>query len=76
VEKNGRFSGTLDNDPDTVTTIKFGDTISFDEREIVDWLYLDGRRLKGNFTLCVLLRRSPRAEAEAVMTKYGLECDF
>jgi uncharacterized protein YegJ (DUF2314 family) len=76
VAKDGRYSGTIDNDPDTVKTIKLGDTISFDEREIVDWLYLDGGRLKGNFTMCVMLKRSPRAEAEEVMSKYGLECDF
>jgi uncharacterized protein YegJ (DUF2314 family) len=76
VEKNGRFSGRIDNDPDTVNTVKLGDTISFGRDEIVAWIYLDGRRLKGNYTLCVMLRRSPAEEAQAVVRKYGIDCNF
>ena len=76
VEKDGQFSGRIDNDPDTVNTVKLGDTISFGQGEIVDWIYLDGRRLKGNYTLCVLLRRSPAEEAQAVVRKFGIDCNF
>jgi len=75
VEKDGRFSGQIGNDPDTVDSVKFGDTISFDQEEIVDWLYLDGRRIKGNYTICVMLKRSPREEAQAAVRKYGFECN-
>jgi uncharacterized protein YegJ (DUF2314 family) len=74
VEKDGRFSGQIDNEPDSVANVKLGDTISFGEEEIVDWLYLDGTRLKGNFTMCVLLKHSPRPEA--VIKRYGLDCNF
>ena len=76
VEKDGRFSGRIDNDPDTVDTVKLGDTISFSQDDIVDWIYLDGRRIKGNYTLCVMLRRSPAEEAQAVVRKYGIDCNF
>jgi uncharacterized protein YegJ (DUF2314 family) len=76
VEKDGRFSGQIDNDPDTVDTVKLGDTISFGQEEIVDWLYLDGRRIKGNYTICVILKRSPPEEAQAAVRKYGFECNF
>jgi uncharacterized protein YegJ (DUF2314 family) len=71
---NGRFSGKIDNEPEFATSVKFGDTITFGEDEIVDWLYLDGRHMRGNFTACVLFRREPRAQAEAVIKKYGMDC--
>jgi uncharacterized protein YegJ (DUF2314 family) len=76
VEKDGRFSGQIDNEPDSVANVKLGDTINFGEEEIADWLYLDGTQLKGNFTLCVRLKRSPKSEAEAAIKKYGLDCSF
>ena len=76
VENDGRFSGQIANEPDSVANVKLGDTINFGEAEIVDWLYLDGTRLKGNFTLCVRLKHAPKSEAEAAIKKYGLDCSF
>jgi uncharacterized protein YegJ (DUF2314 family) len=71
---NGRFSGKIDNEPELAKNVKLGDTITFDEDEIVDWLYLEDRHLRGNFTGCVLFRREPREQAEAVIKKYGMDC--
>jgi uncharacterized protein YegJ (DUF2314 family) len=71
---NGRFSGKIDNEPELAKNVKLGDTITFGEDEIVDWLYLEDRRVRGNFTGCVLFRREPREQAEAVIAKYGMDC--
>lgn len=71
---NGRFSGKIDNEPELVKNMKLGDTITFEEDQIVDWLYLENDRMKGNYTACVLFRREPRAEAEAAIAKYGMDC--
>jgi len=73
-EFNGKFSGQIDNNPQLVKSVKFGQTISFLEGEIVDWLYIDNGRMQGNFTLCVLLKRESRREADAMMKRFGLEC--
>lgn len=76
VEKDGHFSGTIDNTPETVRNVKLGDTITFDEQQIVDWTYLDGKQMKGNFTACVLFKQAPRQEAEAVIKRYGMSCEL
>jgi uncharacterized protein YegJ (DUF2314 family) len=76
VEKDARYSGQIDNDPNTVKTVKLGDTISFGPEEIVDWLYLDGGEMKGNYTACSLFRRAPRQEAEAAIKRFGMSCEL
>jgi uncharacterized protein YegJ (DUF2314 family) len=73
-EASGRFSGTIDNEPDTVKTVKSGDQITFTRDDIVDWTYLDGRGMRGNYTLCASFKRRPRPEAEALIEKYGMDC--
>jgi uncharacterized protein YegJ (DUF2314 family) len=71
---NGRFSGRIDNEPELATDVKLGDTMTFGEDQIVDWLYLENGRLRGNFTACVLFRREPREQAEAAIAKYRMDC--
>ena len=74
-EHDGKFFGRLDNTPQLIKTVKFGQTITFAERDIVDWLYMDNGRMQGNFTLCVLLKREPPDEASAFRKQFGLTCD-
>ena len=74
--ENGRFSGKIDNDPNLADNLKLGDTITFDEEQIVDWSYIENGRLKGNYTLCALLKHRPREEAEALIAKYGMDCQL
>ena len=76
VEKDGRYSGQIDNDPNTVKTVKLGDTIGFGPEEIVDWLYLDGGEMRGNYTACSLFRRAPRQEAEAAIKRFRMSCEL
>src|SRR5687767_12983282 len=44
-ERAGKFSGRLDNTPQLVKTVKAGQTITFAEHDIVDWLYMDNGRM-------------------------------
>ena len=73
---SGGFSGTLNNRPRTVRNVEFGQSITFAESDIVDWLYHDGDRMKGSFTTCAILKHEPRREADAMMKQYGLDCDL
>ena len=73
--KNGQIIGQVRNTPRHVKTVKFGDKISFAEKDILDWMYLDGENMKGNFTACALLKRETKANAEAFKRQYRLECD-
>jgi len=74
--KEAGFSGTLNNRPRIVRNVQFGQSLSFAESDIVDWLYQDGDKMKGSFTTCAILKHEPRREADALMKQYGLECDL
>jgi uncharacterized protein YegJ (DUF2314 family) len=73
VFRDGNIAGKLDNPPRLLKTLKIGDTISVSENSILDWMYLDSGKIKGNFTFCFTedARNRPMAEA---MKKRGLEC--
>lgn len=73
--RNNEFTGRINNTPRLVKKVKLGQTITFREDEIVDWLYQDASAMRGNFTACVLLKREPRDEAEKFMKQLGLRCD-
>ncbi len=75
-KKDGTFSGEINNKPRSVRSVKIGDTITFDQSEIVDWMYLDGGKMKGNCTACALLKSASRQEAEEFKKRFGLDCDF
>jgi uncharacterized protein YegJ (DUF2314 family) len=73
---DGRFSGEINNTPRSVHSVKMGQTITFAQSDIVDWLYIDKGMMKGNYTACVLLKSAPPSEAEEFKKHFGLNCDF
>jgi uncharacterized protein YegJ (DUF2314 family) len=75
-KKDGHFSGKLNNRPRTVANVTFGQTITFAEAEIVDWMYMDNGKMKGSYTTCAILKKEPPADADALMKRYGLSCDL
>jgi uncharacterized protein YegJ (DUF2314 family) len=74
--KDGTFSGAINNQPRSVHSVKLGQTITFDQSEIVDWMYLDGEKMKGNYTACALLKSASKREADEFKKRFGLDCDF
>jgi uncharacterized protein YegJ (DUF2314 family) len=74
---NGRqFSGAINNAPRTVHSVKFGETITFDQSEIVDWTYFDKGEMDGNYTASALLKLAPASEAEEFKQRCHFHCDF
>ena len=73
---NGRFSGRINNKPEMVHTVKLGQTITFARDEIVDWMYMDGGKMKGNYTACALLKSASKQEVDEFKKRFGLDCDF
>jgi len=71
-----RFTGRIDNTPQSVKTVKRGQTISFGRRDIVDWLYIDGGAMKGNFTVCVSLKREKPEDAESFKRHFRIDCEL
>jgi uncharacterized protein YegJ (DUF2314 family) len=65
IERRGaRLTGTINNDPEIVASVKLGQIIDIPEAEIADWLYLRDGKMVGNYTLRPLLKQMPPAEAE------------
>jgi uncharacterized protein YegJ (DUF2314 family) len=74
--KDGTFSGEINNTPRLVHSVKLGQTITFNQSQIVDWMYMDGGKMKGNYTACALLKSASKREVEEFKKRFGLDCDF
>lgn len=77
IRNGSAFTGTLNNEPRLVKIHKNGDRISFGEKQIADWIYIDelNKKMMGNFTACALLSKEPPAQAAAFKQQYGLSCE-
>lgn len=71
------FTGTLNNEPRLVKKHKHGERVSFSEKQIADWTYVDqtNKRVFGNFTACAILSKEPPEQAAAFRRQYGLQCE-
>jgi uncharacterized protein YegJ (DUF2314 family) len=68
-------TGTLDNVPSHTPEFKVGQAVTFRRGEVTDWMYRDGKSLKGNFTGCAILATAPdAAERNKQFLKVGLDC--
>jgi uncharacterized protein YegJ (DUF2314 family) len=68
------FVGILADQPDYVTSVKFGQTVSFQRTDISDWGYVQNGKQKGSFTVCVAFKHMPAAEVQKYKKDYGFEC--
>jgi uncharacterized protein YegJ (DUF2314 family) len=68
------FAGEIGNAPDRIRNVAKGQTITFGRNDIVDWMYFEGGRIRGNYTACPALMHGPRDVLEMMRKKYGLEC--
>lgn len=62
--KNGVYTGIVNNVPDIITQVKFGDTVTINNDNISDWMYLVNNKLRGGYTLRVLMDKMSPAEKE------------
>lgn len=67
------FIGLVDNEPRLVPGLKRGSFLPFRREDIADWLYLEGDRMFGNATLCVLLASAPD-DLRIAQERFGLDC--
>ena len=75
IQKDGRLTGRINNTPRLVRNVREGESISFKESDVVDWLYREDGKMIGNYTACVLIRKESKEQAEAFKRQYGLNCD-
>jgi len=61
---DGKFTGTIDNDPGIVTNVALGQTWTLGKTEISDWMFMRQGKMHGNYTMRPLLATMPEEEAE------------
>jgi len=73
--QGNKYTGRINNTPRSAKQVTFGQVIEFSEAEIVDWLYMEEGKMRGNFTACAMLKHEPPDQAEAMKKQYGLSCE-
>ena len=68
------FSAAIGNGPEIVKSVREGQVIAFKRAQIADWMYSEGGKIKGNYTMCPMLSRMSRSEAEEMRVKFGMDC--
>ena len=61
--KNGRFEGTISNDPGVVGNVKIGQKWTISKMEVSDWMFMRDEKMHGNYTMRPLLKTLPEDEA-------------
>jgi uncharacterized protein YegJ (DUF2314 family) len=65
IERRGEnISGTIDNKPDTVQSVKSGDRIKIADNQISDWVYMRDEKMFGNFTIRPLFKSMSTSEVD------------
>lgn len=67
------FHGVVNNEPVDTTAVKLGDAVTVTPEELSDWMYIDGNRVVGGYTLRVLHYQSPPEEQREFLEQTGLE---
>ena len=69
-----KFEGILANEPQIVRSVRNGQRISFARDEISDWGYVRNGRQVGSSTVCVLMKKVPREQADYYRKNHGFDC--
>lgn len=67
--KDGKIFGTINNDPETVKSIKLGQRVEVPEADISDWLYFREGKMVGNYTVRVLFKSMTPGEVAEIQGK-------
>lgn len=73
-QPDGRFAGTVADDPAYLENLVRGQALVFERGDIVDWGYSTAGHEVGSRTVCVMIRRMPAERADSLRREYGLAC--
>jgi uncharacterized protein YegJ (DUF2314 family) len=69
------FSGRLNNEPVDVKNVKLGDIVTISPAEVSDWLYIQGGKLVGGYTVRVFHRRMSSEEKKNFAEQTGFQIE-
>jgi uncharacterized protein YegJ (DUF2314 family) len=68
-------TGTVNNEPVDVTTLKLGQSASAPLKDVSDWMYVEGGVLRGGYTLRVLLDKMAPEAKQKMLADMGFRLD-
>jgi uncharacterized protein YegJ (DUF2314 family) len=60
--RDNEYFGIINNLPEYTTTVKLGDTIQINKKDITDWMYIQNKTTYGGYTIRLLRERMSDAE--------------
>jgi uncharacterized protein YegJ (DUF2314 family) len=72
-EEDGKYVGVIDNMPEKIKSVKLGDTIEIDKKDISDWMYLKNSVLHGGYTIRLLRERMTEDERKKFDAESGMK---
>jgi uncharacterized protein YegJ (DUF2314 family) len=66
------FSGVINNEPVETQEVKLGDRVKVTPDELSDWMYIDGNRIVGGYTIRVLHYQQSPEDQKAFTDQTGL----
>ena len=68
-----QFRGTINNEPLDTKAVTLGQTVTVMPHELSDWMYLDGKKLVGGYTIRVIHSQSTAEEQRKFTQETGME---
>ena len=68
----GKFTGVINNEPVDTQEVRLGDRVEVTPTELSDWMYVDGNRIVGGYTVRVLHYQQSPEEQKAFTEQTGL----
>ncbi len=73
-EVDGKFQGSISNEPKYVHTVKLGEDVTFTRAQVSDWGYIKDGRQVGSFTVCALFKKMTSEQVDYYRKAYGFVC--
>lgn len=69
--KDGVYTGIVNNEPNVIKQVKFGDTVTVNPDHISDWMYLANNKLRGGYTLRAIMEKMSPEERTKMQEQSG-----
>ena len=71
--ESGKYIGVIDNLPEKIKSVKLGDTVQIEKKEISDWMYIKKTELHGGYTIRLLRERMTEDERKKFDAESGMK---
>lgn len=71
--ESGKYVGVIDNLPEKLKSVKLGDTVEIDKKDVSDWMYLKNSELHGGYTIRLLRERMTEEERKKFDAESGMK---